>query len=260
MPGTSLRRMSGVGWLEEVTSMETVIPRRFNGPDNSGNGGYSAGSLARFIDGPTEVRLHAPPPLDRPLRVEETDVGFLAFDGDDRVMEAKETGLDLVPPPPVSLSEAEDATAGFPGWELHGASSCFVCGPDRKYPDGLRIFPGPVAGRELVAAPWTPDIGLGDSNGLVSDTVIWAVLDCPGAWAGRAADPEGMPYFPTLGSMSAVIDEAVHIGERHVVMAWHVATERRKLYTEAVLYSEDGSVKGRARHIEIKVPADWANA
>jgi len=100
--------------------MQTVIPSRFNGPDNSGNGEYSAGSLAAFLDGPTEVRLHAPPPLDRPLRVEETEVGLLAFDGDDRVMEAKPTGLDLVTPPPVSWSEAEDATAGFPGWELHG--------------------------------------------------------------------------------------------------------------------------------------------
>jgi hypothetical protein len=245
--------------LEEVKPMQAVIPSRFNGPDNSGNGGYSAGSLAEFLDGPAEVRLHAPPPLDRPLRVEETDVGLLAFDGDDLVMEAKATGLDVATPPPVSLREAEDATAGFPGWELHGASFCFVCGPDRESPDGLRIFPGPVAGRELVAAPWIPDTSLGDSDGLVSDTVIWAVLDCPGAWAGRAADSEGMPYFPTLGTMTAVIDEPVHVGERHIVMAWHTATERRKLFTEAVLYSEDGSVKGRARHIEIKVPADWAN-
>lgn len=239
--------------------MQTMIPHRFNGPDNSGNGGYSAGSLAQFIDGPTEVRLRAPIPLDRPLRIEETDLGLSAFDGDDTVMEAKPTSLDdQLIPPPVTLSEAEDARAGFPGWEFHGASWCFVCGPARESPDGLRIFPGPVEGRGLIAAPWTPDSSLGDANGLVPDTVIWAVLDCPGAWAGRAADPVGMPYFPMLGTMMAVIDEPVHIGERHIVMAWHTATERRKLSTEAVLYSEDGSVKGRARHIEIKIPADWA--
>jgi hypothetical protein len=60
--------------------------------------------------------------------------------------------------------------------------------------------------------------------------------------------------------MTASIDGPVHVGERHIVMAWHTATERRKLFTEAVLYSENGSVKGRARHIEIKVPVDWANA
>jgi hypothetical protein len=69
-----------------------------------------------------------------------------------------------------------------------------------------------------------------------------------------------MPYFPTLGTMTASIDEPVHVGERHIVMAWHTGTERRKLFTEAVLCSEDGSVKGRARHIEIKVPADWGSA
>ena len=95
--------------------MQTVIPSRFNGPDNSGNGGYSAGSLAEFLDGPSEVRLYAPPPLDRPLRVEKTDGGLVALDGDERVMEAKATGLDMATPPPVSFSEAERATAGFPG-------------------------------------------------------------------------------------------------------------------------------------------------
>ena len=67
-----------------------------------------------------------------------------------------------------------------------------------------------------------------------------------------------MPYFPVLGTMTAVVDEPVRVGERLIVMSWHIATEGRKLHTEAVLYSEDGAVKGRARHIEIKVPAAWA--
>ena len=40
------------------------IPSRFNGPPLSGNGGYSCGVLAAFIDGPAQVRLHVPPPLD----------------------------------------------------------------------------------------------------------------------------------------------------------------------------------------------------
>ena len=42
-----------------------IIPSRFNGPPDSGNGGYSCGVLAAFIDGPARVRLHVPPPLDK---------------------------------------------------------------------------------------------------------------------------------------------------------------------------------------------------
>ena len=37
---------------------------RFNGPADSGNGGYCAGVIAGFVDGPAEVSLRAPVPLD----------------------------------------------------------------------------------------------------------------------------------------------------------------------------------------------------
>ena len=56
-------------------SGQTLIASRFNGPPNSGNGGYSCGVLAAFIDGPASIRLHVPPPLDAPLHVECTDAG-----------------------------------------------------------------------------------------------------------------------------------------------------------------------------------------
>ena len=34
-----------------------TIPRRFNGPPRSGNGGYVCGRLASYLDGPASVRL-----------------------------------------------------------------------------------------------------------------------------------------------------------------------------------------------------------
>ena len=46
-----------------------MIPRRFNGPPDSGNGGYSCGVVAALLDAPAvEVTLRAPPPLERELR------------------------------------------------------------------------------------------------------------------------------------------------------------------------------------------------
>jgi len=47
-----------------------TIARRFNGPPDSGNGGYSCGAFAVATGEDLRVRLHVPPPLDVPLTVE----------------------------------------------------------------------------------------------------------------------------------------------------------------------------------------------
>ena len=64
---TTLWRMKPGSGTPTIT-----IPGGFNGPDGSGNGGYSAGLLAERLTrvGGTavQVTLRTPPPLDRPLR------------------------------------------------------------------------------------------------------------------------------------------------------------------------------------------------
>ena len=61
------------------------IPGRFNGPPESGNGGYSCGVLAAYIEGPARIRLHVPPPLDTPLEVRADPGGNMAmYDGETR--------------------------------------------------------------------------------------------------------------------------------------------------------------------------------
>ena len=44
-----------------------LIPRRFNGPPASANGGYTCGLIARYVGGPAAVSLRSPPPLDTAL-------------------------------------------------------------------------------------------------------------------------------------------------------------------------------------------------
>ena len=58
--------------FSEMTQSIT-IHRRFRGPPDSGNGGYSCALLGRFIDGPAAVRLSVPPPLGVPLEVRKKD-------------------------------------------------------------------------------------------------------------------------------------------------------------------------------------------
>ena len=60
-----------------------LVEQRFNGPPDSGHGGYVAGYLAEKIEGPARVRLLKPPPLETPLAVVETNEKVdLVFQGE----------------------------------------------------------------------------------------------------------------------------------------------------------------------------------
>src|SRR4051812_10820677 len=102
--------------------MAILIDRRFRGPNDSGNGGYSCGL---FADGrEAEVTLRLPPPLETPLRVENGSV----LSGDVLVAEVRPGRVELDPPPPVSwddavAAQAPDLDSPFP--------QCFVCGHAR---------------------------------------------------------------------------------------------------------------------------------
>jgi len=84
-------------------------------------------------------------------------------------------------PAPASLAEARLGAASYE-WadvDVHPYPTCFVCGPGRAAGDGMRVFPGPLSGRDIYAAPWQPDGSLLDGDGWVA----------PGSPAGaRLAD------------------------------------------------------------------------
>jgi hypothetical protein len=127
-----------------------VIDRRFNGPPDSANGGYTCGVLAGAIEGPAEVTLGRPPPLERELRVERDGERVLLLDGNELVAEAAAVEPDWdVPASPPSLEEARAAVTGSPFlMRPRPFGTCFVCGNDREPDDGLSIFPGPLGGRD----------------------------------------------------------------------------------------------------------------
>lgn len=128
-----------------------TIGRRFTGPPNSGNGGYTAGTLAlaaRGIDpsyGPEHavtVTLRTPPPLEVPMDVEQADDAVTLRDGDVLVAEARPGRLSYDPVPPVPFARALDLQSTYAGLEHHPFPTCFTCGTDREPGDGLRLFPG----------------------------------------------------------------------------------------------------------------------
>jgi hypothetical protein len=185
-----------------------VIRTRFRGPPNSAQGGYTCGLLAGRIDGAAEVSLRSPPPLDAPLEIRaEAGDRVVLLDGGELVADGRPSPLELEPPRPVTLAEAEAGSAACPWIDRHPLPQCFGCGPDRDVPDGLRLLPGPVVGREVWAAPWTPDPSVADEEGVVQPTVVWAALDCPTSFP---TVPQGRPCV--LARMRARLESPVRAG------------------------------------------------
>jgi len=223
-----------------------VIEERFCGPPGMANGGYVSGIMTQALDGPAEVTLRRPIPVERPLRLERLSDGRIALqDGADLLAEAQKASLDLETPQPPAYVEAEAASARYPGREEHPLPRCFVCGPAREGDDGLQIFAGPVAGRRLVAAPWTPTASLADETGMVAQHFLWAALDCPGAFA---ANPEQeRPLL--LGRLTATVDRSVRPGEQCVVAGWLLERSGRKHFTGTAIFDPSGAVVARAKAV-----------
>lgn len=232
-------------------SESITVPARFNGPLQSGNGGYSAGALAAFLEGAVEVSLRRPVPLDTALRVSREDDGrVLVFDGEELVAEARaapEFELDV--PDPVGVEGARAAMAGYRGKVDGPFSNCFVCSRTRE--DTLGVHAGPVAGRDLVATPWTPPQWADDGSGAVRAEIVWAVLDCPTYFAAYMRRPEPLPPG-VLARFTGRLDASVPVGEEHVVIAWPLGADGRKHHAGVAVVSASGEVRARARALLVE--------
>jgi hypothetical protein len=225
------------------------IPRRFNGPLDSGNGGYCSGVVAGLVDGPAEVSLRRPVPLDTKLDVvRESDGSLRVLDCEALVAEARSAPeLEVEVPSPVSLHDARRAAARYRGSPDGVFSRCFVCGLARE--DALGVFAGEVEGRQLVASPWTPSSLTADGAGRALPEFVWAVLDCPTYFALYM---HGELPMSVLAQITARIDAPVIVGEEYVVMAWPIGADGRKRNAGSAVLSPDGEALAVARALLIE--------
>jgi len=265
--------------MDATGSGRLTIARRFRGPRDSGNGGYTAGVLAAaFLDGradrtgrtdadggsdrsadaeagAVEVTLRRPPPLDTALLL-GADAGSTTLSlGDQLVAQARSGALSCDPVDAVSLAAAREAETSYAGLTAHPFATCFTCGPEREPGDGLRLSPGRL-GDGRTACTWTPDESLaaGDEPTAVRAEFVWSALDCPGGWT---TDVVGRPMV--LGRITAAVYAPAEVGERHVVMGRLLGEDGRKTFTAATLYDSDGRVVARAEHVWVAVdPAMFA--
>jgi hypothetical protein len=235
-----------------------TIPRRYCGPRDSANGGYACGVVAAFLDdrgvpgAPAEVTLRNPPPLETPMRVERGDGGVTVHAGDDLVAEARAVDdIGVAAPAPVDLAAAEAGRER--SWivrELteHPFPTCFTCGSGREPGDGQRVFVGPVAGRDLAAAPWVPDESLPAVDGKIAPEIVWAVLDCAGGIGAAYVAGEFEDGPPAvLGRFTAEVVATPAAGERCVATGWRIAREGRKTFAGSAVFGEDARLLGVAR-------------
>jgi hypothetical protein len=234
-----------------LVSESFVVPARFCGPPMSGNGGWTSGHLAQLVDGALEggavtVRLRTPPPLDTEMAISRGDDGTVeVWDGQTLVAQA--FAAEPLDPTelcaPVTYARAEAAGPAYEGLRSHPFPTCFTCGTSRDPSDALCLHTGLLAGHTtLRAAAWTPRES--------SPELVWAALDCPGAWASGIAGREMV-----LGTMTATVHDLPLVAEPHVVMAWPRGHEGRKYYSGTALYAAHGRLLARADAVWISVDA-----
>ncbi len=230
-----------------------IINRHYCGPKASANGGYAAGLFAQAINGPAQVTLKAPPPLDQPITLAPHEKGgahYRAMSGGTEIAEMA-PGRVMVDPPPLpgddAIKAARDAYLRDEGMTLV-YPYCFVCGKHRAEGEGLRIFAGAAPESIVNADFWTPAADLAGEDGLVRSEFLWAALDCPGAFALRS---DGRPIL--LGRFTADIARRPKPGERLTVSAWRTGGEGRKHYSSSALYDDDKEIIAAANAVWIEI-------
>ncbi len=244
--------------------IETIrIAKRFNGPHDSGNGGYCAGLVAQLLPNAdaVEATLRAAIPLDQTLRLHPTTEGVdvMTDDASTRIliMSLRRTHLETPDIKSPGLEAATVASATYRNPEDHVLPNCFVCGPARAEGDGLRIFPDWLkepSGLDnpnsfpIVAAPWRPTAELADSTGRIGAEFIWAALDCPGAFA---IDKEPI----LLGRMSAKIIKRPTPEAPLIAVAWSRGQDRRKHFAGSALFTKAGALLAFSEQTWIQIEA-----
>lgn len=224
-----------------------TIARQFRGLPTSGNGGYAVGLLAEVIGSACDARLSVPPPLDTPMaRIADESAVRLTL-GDVVIGEGRSTSPDWTVPDPVPFALAEAAGRAFRGFQHHRSPECFVCGPERSVGDGLRIFPGPIDGSDLVATVWRPHERFIDAMGLVSERVMWAALDCP-SYFSMADSPSAV-----LGRIRGNVGIRPESGQPLMVLGWPGPREGRKRMAGSAIFTADGGLLASSEAVWVEV-------
>ncbi|HKV29387.1 MAG TPA: hypothetical protein VJT14_00040 [Candidatus Dormibacteraeota bacterium] len=230
---------------------EFDIDKRYEGIPGVSIGGYVAGLAAKELGPSVAVTLSKAVPPGSTVTLERRDAQVLLSVNGELAATAAPYQLETPAPESVAPEAAERASERYPGFDHHFFPNCFTCGPDRASGDGLRIFPGPVEGRPVVATLWRPPSSVWQTDRTVASEFLWAALDCPAIWGhivhgGAQADDRAVSGRLELHQHAPVRGDAPSI-----VVGWPIDRQGRKVIAGAAIFSESGTLLVEARQTMI---------
>jgi hypothetical protein len=230
------------------------VPSRYAGFPGQALGGYVGGLMSAAAGTPLEVTFRSAAPVETDLQLESAEAGAIRLSSGDQILAE---GVPSKPapetPPSVGIDAARAASKRYPGLAGHLIGACFCCGTERSPGDGLRIFPGPTGDGSLLAAPWTPEPIFAGPDGSVLDEIVWSALDCPSIWALVVAAPSDSADQIVTGRLTVEVTGHIQAGRPHVVLAWPVGAEGRRLFAGAALFAEDGQLLALSQQTCVRV-------
>jgi hypothetical protein len=225
-----------------TTRNQITVDSRFNGLPGIALGGYSSGLIATAFNArAVEVKLRRPVPIGRELELVHTAAGIDLRDGETVLATGAATRVAIEAPQAPTLAQATAASRRFPGHHQHPYGDCFACGPGRAEGDGLRIFPGTVKGRSIIAAPWIPTDASGN-DGRVGLDLIWSAFDCVQLWALMIHQPGASGERAVTVALAGTARNHVRPGLPHVLMGWPLPRQGNSLRAGAALIGPDGEL------------------
>jgi hypothetical protein len=236
-----------------------IIPERFKGPPQSGNGGYVSGAFAAFLppipNRCPEITLRSPIPLDtlmqiEPLNDQETGEVRVMHEqtliAECRMIASPFETLAIPPCPdprriqaalPHSLAFKQNINPLLPNQQgFHPI--CFCCGAEHE--TGLRVFPAPLE-EGHVGALWATEDAWG-VRGKMPEAFLWTALDCPAQFAYmNQSIKTGL-----MGRMTAEILSVPAAGQTLIVSAWTIAIEGKKHFAGSAIFDLDQTLLARA--------------
>ncbi|MBA2506527.1 MAG: hypothetical protein H0V29_11390 [Thermoleophilaceae bacterium] len=204
--------------------------------------GFVAGRMAMVVGGDVEVSFRASPRTGRQLTIEDSGEVVELLDHGELIGEARAAHLAMPVPNPVTAQQAQAAAQAFLASAMP-TPDCFVCGQRREPGRGLRIYPAPVPGRLLHAAPWIPHAAFADDRHVVRTDYLWAAFDCPSGYAAFLGDPpRGRIADIAVRNLAPVEAEVPH-----VVTAWPLESGGGRRTSGAAVFLEDGELRAFAR-------------
>ncbi|GHI07002.1 hypothetical protein AQI88_21420 [Streptomyces cellostaticus] len=216
-----------------------TIPPHITGYPNVAFGGYVAGLVAARSDAETvRVDFRAAVPVGVPVRLED-------------MVTVTPSEMRLDAPEMPAWAQAQEASEAYLAQaDAHPQPfECYGCSP-LPVGKGIRLFPAPVPGRNLVAAAWVPDPELAGTSGTLPPEIVWSALDCPGGWAGMRLAETG-PGLVTAALTGTLLRE-VKSGERHISWAWVLGGHARKVTVGVALATAEGELCALAEAVWVK--------